>query len=221
MSTSTGEASGAVANDSVSQGADNSPTTDTSPPAAPQNQNNGNVPRPKRLGHACAYDEVRRKSGPKRGYVKALEERLMNEELKASRSRLEQVETLLNKTQEPSFTVGAADTGKTPNVTFDQANRNQRTAPTPSFNVPTPQINISRDRDMDQWHFNGDSPQAAAGLDEFNFGGNINIGNVDSSFPWEMIGLGLEEPLPPQETIDELLEVPIVYAHGPQLTENP
>lgn len=29
-----------------------------------------------RLGHACQYDEVRRKSGPKRGYVKALEERL-------------------------------------------------------------------------------------------------------------------------------------------------
>jgi hypothetical protein len=29
-----------------------------------------------RLGHMCAYDEQRRKSGPKRGYVKALEERL-------------------------------------------------------------------------------------------------------------------------------------------------
>jgi len=29
-----------------------------------------------RLRHTCAYDEVRRKSGPKRGYVKALEERL-------------------------------------------------------------------------------------------------------------------------------------------------
>jgi hypothetical protein len=29
-----------------------------------------------RLGHTCAYDEVRKKSGPKRGYVKALEERL-------------------------------------------------------------------------------------------------------------------------------------------------
>lgn len=29
-----------------------------------------------RLGHDCAYDPVRRKSGPKRGYVKALEERL-------------------------------------------------------------------------------------------------------------------------------------------------
>lgn len=29
-----------------------------------------------RLAHDCAYDEIRRKSGPKRGYVKALEARL-------------------------------------------------------------------------------------------------------------------------------------------------
>lgn len=29
-----------------------------------------------RLKHSCAYDEVRRKSGPKRGYVKELETRL-------------------------------------------------------------------------------------------------------------------------------------------------
>ena len=29
-----------------------------------------------RLSHTCAYDEVRRKSGPKRGYVKELEARL-------------------------------------------------------------------------------------------------------------------------------------------------
>lgn len=29
-----------------------------------------------RLGRSCAYDEVRRKSGPKRGYVKDLEARL-------------------------------------------------------------------------------------------------------------------------------------------------
>lgn len=29
-----------------------------------------------RLGHQCSYDEVRRKSGPKRGYVKDLEARL-------------------------------------------------------------------------------------------------------------------------------------------------
>jgi len=30
----------------------------------------------KRLNHDCAYDEVRKKSGPKRGYVKLLEARL-------------------------------------------------------------------------------------------------------------------------------------------------
>lgn len=29
-----------------------------------------------RLGHDCEYDEQRKKSGPKRGYVKALETRL-------------------------------------------------------------------------------------------------------------------------------------------------
>lgn len=29
-----------------------------------------------RLGHDCAYNEVRKKSGPKRGYVKQLEARL-------------------------------------------------------------------------------------------------------------------------------------------------
>lgn len=71
------------------------------PPNAAHHPNNADVPKPKRLacmicrkrklrcdgnrprcatctrlGHDCAYDEVRRKSGPKRGYVKALEERL-------------------------------------------------------------------------------------------------------------------------------------------------
>jgi hypothetical protein len=30
----------------------------------------------KRLSHECTYDEVRKKSGPKRGYVKLLEQRL-------------------------------------------------------------------------------------------------------------------------------------------------
>ncbi len=34
-----------------------------------------------RLGHDCAYDEVRKKSGPKRGYVKQLEARLGTNDL--------------------------------------------------------------------------------------------------------------------------------------------
>lgn len=81
-----------------------SATNDNSPSGggdAPRTGNEAEVPKPKRLacmicrkrklkcdgakpscstctrlGHSCAYDEVRRKSGPKRGYVKALEERL-------------------------------------------------------------------------------------------------------------------------------------------------
>ncbi|KAI1776692.1 hypothetical protein F4818DRAFT_440092 [Hypoxylon cercidicola] len=215
--TSTGDASGAAANDT-----DNSPAADATPPSTTPSQSNGNVPRPKRLacmicrkrklrcdgvkpscstctrlGHACAYDEVRRKSGPKRGYVKALEE------------RLKQVETLLNKTQEPSFT--APDVVKTPAVTFEQNhshnhNHNQQAPKTPDFTVTNPSIGITNDRDIDRWHFNGESPQAGGNLEDFNFNGNIsmNMGGMDSNFPWEMIGLGLEEPLPPQETIDEL-----------------
>lgn len=35
-----------------------------------------------RLGHQCSYDEVRRKSGPKRGYVKTLEARIAQMENK-------------------------------------------------------------------------------------------------------------------------------------------
>ncbi|KAI1386954.1 uncharacterized protein F4822DRAFT_330637 [Hypoxylon trugodes] len=220
MSTSTGEGSGAAANNSGSPDAGNSPTAETSPP---QGQNNGNIPRPKRLacmicrkrklrcdgvkpscstctrlGHACAYDEVRRKSGPKRGYVKALEE------------RLKQVETLLNKTQEPAT---GPETTKTSNVTFEPPTRNQQIPATPNFNVTNPSIGIASDRDMDRWRFNAESPQPNGGMDDFNFSSTIplpsmgNMGGMDNTFTWEMIGLGLEEPLPPQETIDELHQI--------------
>jgi hypothetical protein len=36
---------------------------------------------------------------------------------------------------------------------------------------------------------------------------NMNMGLDVGTFTWEMIGLGLEEPLPPQETIDELHQI--------------
>ncbi|KAI1115407.1 fungal-specific transcription factor [Nemania sp. NC0429] len=202
--------------DSPSQGTDNSPPADTSAPAIPRSNND--VPKPKRLacmicrkrklrcdglkpscstctrlGHSCAYDEVRKKSGPKRGYVKALEE------------RLKQVEELL-KTQEPSSST-SPETTKTPKAAFEQT-RNQQAAAPASFNVTNASIPIAGDRDLDRWRFNGESPQGN-GLDEFNFTRNmpLSMGNMDPSFTWEMIGLGLEEPLPPQETIDELHQI--------------
>ncbi|KAI1746799.1 fungal-specific transcription factor [Xylaria castorea] len=202
--------------DSPSQGTDNSPPADNSTHAIPRSNNN--VPKPKRLacmlcrkrklrcdgikpscstcsrlGHSCEYDEVRKKSGPKRGYVKALEE------------RLKQVEELL-KTQEPGSST-SPETTKTPNVAFEQTLNQQATA-SASFNVANPSIAIAGDRDLDRWRFSGESPQGN-GLDEFNFTSNMPIGmsNMDPSFTWEMIGLGLEEPLPPQETIDELHQI--------------
>lgn len=87
--------------ESGSQADDDSPVAGSAAKANGELRGNANVPKPKRLacmicrrrklrcdgerpscstctrlGHQCAYDEIRRKSGPKRGYVKALEERL-------------------------------------------------------------------------------------------------------------------------------------------------
>ncbi|KAH6895185.1 fungal-specific transcription factor domain-containing protein [Thelonectria olida] len=175
---------------------DRSPNTDGDDAAQPPREpvhDNTTVPKPKRLacmicrkrklkcdglrpscstcsrlGHVCAYDEIRRKSGPKRGYVKALEE------------RLKQVETLL-KTQDP------------PNTNANNNANNNNSQPK-GLN--------------DRWQLNGESPQNA-NLEDFNFNASLGMGmnNAGGNFTWEMIGLGLEEPLPPQETIDELHQI--------------
>lgn len=81
---------------------------------------------------------------------------------------------------------------------------NQRAAASANFNVTDPSIGIASSRDMDRWHFTADSPNAP--LEEFNFNGGMGMGmgGVDNNYTWEMIGLGLDEPLPAQETIDEL-----------------
>ena len=239
-----------VGNGSSAQKRPRSPTSDTADAADTRDgSENAAAPKPKRLacmicrkrklkcdgvkpscstcsrlGHLCAYDEVRRKSGPKRGYVKALEERLSEHSIQAGpgahlpRPRLssccrpaltnplflEQVETLL-KTQDPAAAL--PEQPKTVPIVIDAASgpRNSASATATSFNVANSSIGIATDRDMDRWHFNGESPQAP-NMDDFNFNSNISMGmgNVGSNFTWEMIGLGLEEPLPPQETIDEL-----------------
>lgn len=70
-------------------------------------------------------------------------------------------------------------------------------------------IGANSDRDVNGWHIGNDSPQPGNGAD-FNFATNMAMPAVDPTgghFTWEMIGLGLEEPLPPQETIDELHQV--------------
>lgn len=64
---------------------------------------------------------------------------------------------------------------------------------------------------MDRWQFNNgnNSPQPQAAADAFDFSGLP----MQNNFTWEMIGLGLEEPLPPQESIDELLDSLISHLH--------
>ncbi|KAG9238615.1 fungal-specific transcription factor domain-containing protein [Amylocarpus encephaloides] len=143
-----------------------------------------------RLGHSCAYDEVRRKSGPKRGYVKALEE------------RLKQVETLL-KTQDPvpppkEATPSSFSSNNVSGVT-------PRSLPATDFGVSNASIGAVNGVNADRWGFNGESPVQPP-MDDLTFTADMNMGMpIDGgTFTWEMIGLGLEEPLPPQETIDEL-----------------
>lgn len=76
------------------------------------------------------------------------------------------------------------------------------TPPMANLAVPDPSINLATGRDADRWNFTGDnSPQPQQSVpDTFDF----NAIPMQNNFTWEMIGLGLEEPLPPQESIDEL-----------------
>lgn len=116
----------------------------------------------------------------------------------------EQVETLL-KTQDGTATSPDGTRAIPPSVDATATQQpNQRGAAAANFTVTDPSIGIASSRDMDRWHFNAESPNGP--IEDFNFNSNMgmDLGNVDSTFTWEMIGLGLEEPLPPQETIDEL-----------------
>ncbi|KAH1490925.1 hypothetical protein KXV92_001300 [Aspergillus fumigatus] len=156
-------------------------TTDHDAPPASTGHgdaDNLHLPRTKRIAcHECAYDEVRKKSGPKRGYVKQLE------------ARLAQVENLL-RTQEPS----AAQTQENHNHN-PASNENEMTnlpdvplLPTDLNTSLSPPQPIVEHQPLSQAYL-------PSGL---HTGGN---------FGWDMLGLGLEEPLPTQDVIDELNQI--------------
>lgn len=107
------------------------------------------------------------------------------------------------KTQEPATKTPDASRPSFPiNNTHSKGNGVLAT-PNPDFGVTNPDIAVVNDRDHERWHFPGDSPQPV--MEDMAFDPNLNMGmTVDPTFTWEMIGLGLDEPLPPQETIDEL-----------------
>ncbi|KAI7917940.1 C6 transcription factor Prf [Pyricularia oryzae] len=199
----------------VAMAADATPTSASAPhntaaaaAAPPTDNSNCDGQKPScstctRLGHDCAYDEVRRKSGPKRGYVKALEE------------RLKQVETLL-KTQDLPATTATSSAPNMPVISppgGPTSQTDQGAAPTAAatanMKISDPVISIAKSRDADRWNYTSESPPQPGSVDEFNFNSRmaVNMGDDGSNFTWEMIGLGLEEPLPPQDTIDELHQI--------------
>ncbi|KAK9368339.1 fungal-specific transcription factor domain-containing protein [Lipomyces kononenkoae] len=146
-----------------------------------------------RLHHDCVYEETRRKSGPKRGYVKMLEERLAH------------VEGLLNSNvgttsvspPPVSRPVSAAAGSQTmSDVTSVHVPQSISASPTENPLIGAPQTPLSA--------------QQSVLPNEF---GAINLGDdlFSTTHPhipgeniFDMIALGMDEPLPPQSMIDEL-----------------
>lgn len=162
-----------------------------------------------RLQHDCSYDEVRRKSGPKRGYVKALE------------ARLAQVETLLKGQDEPIAEEEAPSRAdKNGRKTKDAQ---QRSAPVPEYggNIAMGKSTVDMMPHIERTLKQHDGPVQA----QFPHAALNAASNGDSTvpqeeqYPWEMIGLGLDEPLPPQDAIDELTQAYFdkIHPSGPMM----
>ncbi|KAG8533234.1 uncharacterized protein KY384_002017 [Bacidia gigantensis] len=147
-----------------------------------------------RLGHSCAYDEVRRKSGPKRGYVKELEARLAHVEtqLKGKAAKNGKKATPAKQPQVPEESVMEEDTLQF-NVSVPDDN-----------SVPRPEAPYSAMGSAESaFSPSTINPLPEAMTNGSDFMPDMSFG-LDDNFSWEMIGLGLEEPLPMQEAIDEL-----------------
>ena len=129
-----------------------------------------------RLNHRCEYSEERKKSGPKRGYVKLLE------------ARLKQVENLLETRDAPaeSTSTARAPQPQTASETF---------APMPPLAMADA-ADTSMSGTLPEENF---TDPTLVGMSDFTL-------NANDDFSWEMIGLGLEEALPSREVIDELYD---------------
>lgn len=162
-----------------------------------------------RLAHDCSYDETRKKSGPKRGYVKALEARLGGNSLHRPCSFPgadmfpAQVETLLktgdsidtSKSNEPPkvYRTDSADSVEA----LDYSGLNGADMDLGEYDIDVDLGSIVKDR-ANAEAFALPFPNAA-------FSNNAaGTGMAEEPITWEMIGLGLEEPLPHSDVINEL-----------------
>lgn len=143
----------------------------------------------KRLSHDCAYDEVRKKSGPKRGYVKLLEQRL-----RKSPQSMHSTFTDTPPAEQVEHLLKSQDTVDTSKDTSRQDTASAYVATTLQQALPNSGDYLSAQDRIQDSRTPGEPAQNGAATSN---GG-------DADFPWEMIGLGLEEPLPPQDVMDEL-----------------
>ena len=178
-----------------------------------------------RLGHNCAYDEARRKSGPKRGYVKELEARL-GEIQCISSTKTAGSDRIHNAAQVETQLKGKSKKGKpaAPEMQLDIPEEIiVEPPPDPKLNQPMPDSNnMSLSGDPYANMPSAPSPYPAAdpsmipeAMATSNFAPEMNF-TLDDNFSWEMIGLGLEEPMPEHEAIDELyapLHPSLLLAH--------
>ncbi|EEP78639.1 conserved hypothetical protein [Uncinocarpus reesii 1704] len=137
-----------------------------------------------RLGHECAYNEARKKSGPKRGYVKQLE------------ARLAQVETLLkgqdvaDNSQNPASARDTSYQGLLHSTNSDPKRSIGSDSPDQGPPIPT----------------FVDMPSNSGAFSEPSL-------SMSDEVPWGMIGLGVEESLPAPEIIDDLNEIYFQKVH--------
>jgi hypothetical protein len=148
----------------------------------------------KRLSHDCAYDEVRKKSGPKRGYVKHLEQRLRAYAYRGSFTctdflSVEQVETLLKSHDTSNL---SKDATRQDSASTYVANTINQAPPDSGDSLNTASNTQART----------EGPSAPGTVPFRNDGASENNAEQDASR--EMIGLGLEESLPPQDVMDDL-----------------
>lgn len=114
---------------------------------------------------------------------------------------IEQVETLL-KTQDSPVTAPEGVTTNFATTPGTVSGAGLQSIVTSDFQHSTG--SVLNGLHTEAWRFNKDSPQQP--MDDLGFTTDMTMGMGldDSTITWEMIGLGLEEPLPPQDTIDEL-----------------
>ncbi|ROW11422.1 hypothetical protein VMCG_01538 [Cytospora schulzeri] len=169
----------------------------------------------KRLSHDCTYDEARKRSGPKRGYIKLLE------------ARLQQVETLLlEKNQELKDQDTDTSSQRPYPTSANVSNTTQQALPSGNHIGNMLDYNLDDNLDDDLEYDIDDAlgtndkapmtfPEAilpgpepvSLGPNAFSRNGPTTASTGEGYLPLQDSGMELDETLPPQDIMDDLYDV--------------